>query len=81
MSLDIYKPEKKSKIFFYVFFFATVLLGWGIYIYTRPLVVESACSEVALKTTGLSGSFKYDPLSDYDQTKAKCMQDVLSSKK
>lgn len=77
----MYKPEKKSRVYFYVFFFTAVILSWGIYIYTRPLVVESACSEISEKTSNMTGGFNYDPLADYDQAKAKCLNDVLSAEK
>ena len=79
MSLRIYQPDRKSKGYIYIIFFSAVAFAWSVYIYSRPLVVASACSEIALNTSGLTKSFKYDPLADYDQVKANCLQDVLSS--
>ncbi len=77
----MYQPEKKSKILFYFLFIFVVAVGWVIYAFTRPLAVESACSEISQKTTDLTNSFNYDPLSDYSQSKAKCMEEVLSAQK
>ena len=77
MALDMYKPQGSSKMYMYIFFFASVLLTWAIYAYTRPLVVENVCSDVSLKTSSLS-SFTYDPYADFDYTKAKCIDNVLS---
>ena len=81
MSNRIYQPDRKSKVYFYVFIFSATVLGFGFYIYSRPLTIDSECSEMAQKTTGLTKNFEYDPFGDYDYQKAKCLEEVLSAEK
>ena len=83
MIYNMYEPEGKSKAYLYIFFFSAVLVLAGIVVYTRPLVVQSACSDMSLKMTGLSRNYDFnlDPNSSYDYLKAKCLSDTLSSTK
>lgn len=76
----MYKPDKRSKIHFYVLFFTAVLIGWSFYIFTRPLFIESACNDITLKTTSLvTKGYNLDPSNDYDLKRVGCMNEVLSA--
>ncbi len=75
----MYEPQGTSKKYLYVFFFSAVLFIYGFLIYTRPLIIQSACSDMALKTSNLSKNFGLDPESDYDYLKAKCIQESLTT--
>lgn len=76
----MYQPDSSSKKYLYVFFFTAVLFAYGAYIATRPLVIDAECSEIALQTSGLTKSFRYDPISDYDLNKVNCINEVASKR-
>jgi hypothetical protein len=75
----MYQPDKKSKLYLYIVFFSAVFLAVGAFINFRALEVQNGCSEMALKTSGLTKDFKFDPYSSYDYTKAQCESGVLSA--
>ncbi len=81
MSWRMYEPEKKSRFYLYVFMFTAAIVGWAMFAALRPLTIESSCSEIAEKSSGLTlnKSFQYDPYSSYDVVKANCLEEVLSS--
>jgi hypothetical protein len=81
MSTRIYQPESQSKAYLYIVFFTAVFLAITAYYNFRFLEIQNQCSEIALKTSNLTRSFKFDPESEYDFIKANCEYDVLSSKK
>ena len=79
MTARIYETEKNSRFFLYSLVVSAFAIGVFFYVYTRPLAIEAECSEIASKTSGLTKSFGYDPLSDYDQTKTNCISKTLDN--
>ncbi len=75
----MYEPRGASKKYLYIFFFSAVLFMYGFLIYSRPLIIQSACSDMALKTSSLTRTYTIDPESDFDVLKAKCVQTSLAS--
>lgn len=75
----MYKPDKQSKAFIYVVFFTAVFLAVGAYYNFRSLKIQNECSEIALRTSGLTKDFKFDPYGSYDYVKAVCESEVLAA--
>lgn len=79
MSLDMYKPEGRSKAYIYVVFFTAVFIAVGAYYNFRSLEIQNECGQMALKTAGLTKDFRFDPYGSYDYVKAQCESDVLAA--
>ena len=77
----MYEPDRQSKSFIYIVFFTAVFIAIGAYYNFRSLEVQNQCSNIALKASGLTKDFRFDPYSSYDYVKAKCESEVLSAAK
>ena len=77
----MYQTNNSSQFFMTLFFLTALAIGYGMYIYMQPLRIEAECSELALKTSGLTKSFRYDPVTDYDLNKNECLENALASRK
>ena len=76
----MYKPDKKSRVYLYIIFIVASLIGWVFFLYSRPLITETACSEMASKVSAFSSKrYDIDPESNFDSVKAKCIDEGLSS--
>jgi hypothetical protein len=62
--------------------FVMLFLSWGIFIYYSPIITETNCSEIASKSSSIltSENSKYYPSTDYDNIKAKCMEESFANK-
>jgi len=81
MSMQMYKPDKQSKAYIYIVFFSAAFIAIAAYYNYQSLRVQNQCTDIALKTAGLTKQFKYDPYSSFDYVKAVCESEVLSSSK
>lgn len=77
----MYEPDKKSRFYLYIVFFSAVSIAVAAYYNFRSLEIDNQCSNIALKTSGLTKDFKVDPYSSFDYVKAQCETAVLSAKK
>lgn len=75
----MYKPDRKSRIYLYVIFIVASLVGWFFFIYSKPLITETACSEIASKSTYfVSKRYQLDPENSYENIKSRCLEESLS---
>jgi len=82
MSKRMYRPDKKSKTYFYVLFAFATFLGWVFYVYTRPVTIVAECSMIAEQTNTLPVNNRYhlNPEDSFNLTKVECLKTVLAAK-
>ena len=77
----MHKPDKVSRTYLYIVFITASLIGWITFLYSRPLIVETACSEIASRSkTFSSKQMILNPDNTYENLKLRCMNNSLSAK-
>lgn len=81
--MSIYEPEHKSKLYLVFVALVAALLGWGIYINYRSMIIAANCSEIAARSSGLLGTRYKELNSDfsYNEVKNDCIKQALNSGK
>jgi hypothetical protein len=76
--MDMYKPKKDSSFYMLVFLAVCSLATWAFLKFYRPVMVEAACSEMALRSSSGGSQLLeiYYPDADYDTLKANCLEGV-----
>ena len=76
------KMPQKSKIYLLIIGALASLIGWGFYTYLRPQIIEAGCADIAEKSSGIyyKNRILMDPSYNFDNLKARCLEDIKYSK-
>lgn len=69
--------DLKSKIFLSVFVISAIVIGWSLWNYIRPQVIQAACQDMAQKSSNIVAKREIEPSieNDYEALFSTCLSD------
>lgn len=75
----MYTPEGKSKVYLLIVFIVASLIGWGIFNFYRPIIIEASCSEISANIFSSISRYSIGEENSYETIKQKCVRNSIGN--